>query len=41
MPILSSTNPTNIRTTTKADEMDLSREEWYQLLRAARGQPLP
>jgi predicted oxidoreductase len=41
MPILGSTNPANIRAAAKADGMDLSREEWYQLLRAARGQPLP
>ena len=40
-PIVGSTNPDRIRQATKADELDLSREEWYRLLLAARGEPLP
>ena len=40
-PIIGSTNPERIREAAKAPEVDLSREEWYQLLIAARGEPLP
>ncbi|HEY5910798.1 MAG TPA: aldo/keto reductase [Verrucomicrobiae bacterium] len=40
-PIVGSTNPERIREAAKADTVDLSREEWYRLLLAARGEPLP
>ena len=41
LPIVGSSNPVNIRAAVKATELDLTREEWYQLLVAARGEPLP
>jgi len=40
-PIIGSTNPERIRDAAKADALQLSREEWYRLLLAARGEPLP
>ncbi len=40
-PIVGSTNPERIHDAAKADEITLSREEWYRLLLAARGEPLP
>lgn len=40
-PIVGSIKPDRIREAAKADELDLSREEWYRLLLAARGEPLP
>jgi predicted oxidoreductase len=40
-PIVGSINPDRIRQAAKADELELSREEWYRLLLAARGEPLP
>ena len=41
MPIVGSTDPAHIRACAAADSLDLSREEWYRLLEAARGQRLP
>jgi predicted oxidoreductase len=41
IPIVGSTNPANIRQATKADALELSRDEWYRLLEAARGERLP
>jgi predicted oxidoreductase len=41
LPVVGSTNPERIRQATKAVELDLSREEWYRLLIAAQGEPLP
>jgi predicted oxidoreductase len=41
IPIIGSVNPERIREATKAVELELSREEWYRLLNAARGEPLP
>lgn len=41
VPIVGSANPTNIRDAVRADEVDLDRENWYRLLVAARGAPLP
>jgi predicted oxidoreductase len=41
LPIIGSNNPTNIRDAVKADEIELTREQWYKLLVAARGKPLP
>jgi len=40
-PIIGSINPERIREAAKADELELTREEWYSLLIAARGEPLP
>ena len=41
IPIVGSTRPENIRALAQAPEVSLSREEWYQLLLAARGERLP
>ena len=41
VPIVGSTNPANIRQAAKADALDLTRDEWYRLLEAARGERLP
>ncbi len=41
LPIVGSTQPQHIRDAARATEIALSREEWYRLLTAARGQPLP
>jgi predicted oxidoreductase len=41
IPIVGSVRPERIRQFTQADEVNLSREEWYKLLLAARGEPLP
>lgn len=41
VPIVGSTNPGRIREAVKATEVELSREDWYRLLKAARGEPLP
>jgi predicted oxidoreductase len=41
MPIIGTINPGRIHECAKADEMELTREEWYRLLIAARGEPLP
>ncbi|MCW5555885.1 MAG: aldo/keto reductase [Verrucomicrobiae bacterium] len=41
MPIIGSTNPQRIQEVVAADRLELSREEWYQLLIAARGTELP
>jgi predicted oxidoreductase len=40
-PVVGSIRPERIREATKATEVNLSREEWYRLLVAARGEPLP
>ena len=40
-PIVGSTDPARIREATQACELELTREEWYRLLVAARGEPLP
>jgi predicted oxidoreductase len=40
-PIVGSTNPQRIREAVKAVDLELTREEWYRLLIAARGEPLP
>jgi predicted oxidoreductase len=40
-PIVGSANPERIREAAKADDLDLTREEWYRLLLAAQGEPLP
>jgi predicted oxidoreductase len=41
IPIVGSTNPERIREAVQATELELTREEWYRLLTAARGEPLP
>jgi predicted oxidoreductase len=41
VPIVGSTHPDRIRDAVQATECDLTREEWYRLLLAARGEPLP
>lgn len=40
-PIIGSTNPERIREAATADSLELTRDEWYRLLIAARGEPLP
>ena len=41
VPIVGSTSPQHIRDAACATEIILSREEWYRLLTAAQGEPLP
>ena len=41
LPVIGSTHPERIREAAKAVDLELSREEWYRLLIAARGEPLP
>ena len=41
IPIIGTINPDRIREMTKADEVELSREDWYKLRVAARGEGLP
>jgi predicted oxidoreductase len=41
LPIVGSLQPARIREAVKAADLQLTREEWYQLLLAARGEPLP
>jgi predicted oxidoreductase len=41
VPIVGSTEPARIRETVRATEFELTREEWYRLFVAARGEPLP
>jgi predicted oxidoreductase len=40
-PIIGTINPDRIREATKATDLDLTREEWYRLLIAALGEPVP
>jgi predicted oxidoreductase len=41
VPILGSNSAARIREAAKATEVDLTREDWYRLLVAARGEPMP
>ena len=41
IPIVGSANPARIKDAVKADGLELSREEWYRVLLAARGEALP
>lgn len=41
VPIVGSADPENIRRAAQAAKLELSREEWYQLMEAARGERLP
>jgi len=40
-PVLGTTTPERLRACCEADAVNLSREEWYALLTAARGAPVP
>ena len=40
-PIIGTINPDRIREAAKAADLELTREEWYCLLIAARGEPMP
>ena len=41
IPIVGSAKPTNIRAAVQADSVELTREDWYKILVAARGKGLP
>jgi predicted oxidoreductase len=41
VPIVGSTNPASIKAAVQADAIELTREQWYQLLEVARGERLP
>jgi predicted oxidoreductase len=41
VPIIGSNNPANIKEAAKADDIELTREQWYRILVAARGKALP
>ena len=41
IPIIGSVNPQRIRNAVAALDLNLTREEWYRLFIAARGEPLP
>lgn len=41
IPIVGSANPERIKDAVKADDVEISREEWYKVLLAARGEALP
>lgn len=41
IPIIGSSQPANIKDAARADSLDLTREEWYRLLEAARGERVP
>jgi len=41
IPVIGSVHPERIRETAKAADLELTREEWYRLLIAARGEPMP
>lgn len=41
IPIIGSNNPQHLRDAATADDVELSREQWYAILLAARGTPLP
>jgi predicted oxidoreductase len=41
IPIVGSANPDRIREAAKADGVAMSRDDWYRILLAARGKPLP
>ena len=40
-PVIGTTNPARIRACARATQVELSRDDWYRLYVAARGQPLP
>jgi predicted oxidoreductase len=41
IPIVGSNTPDHIKDAAKADDVDLTREQWYRILLAARGKALP
>jgi len=41
VPVIGSVNPQNIRTAAKATDVNMDRDTWYRILRAARGEKLP
>ena len=41
MPIIGSTTPERIAAATRALQIDYSREDWYRLLEARNGHPVP
>jgi predicted oxidoreductase len=41
IPIVGSAKPDHIKAATKADDVELSRDDWYRILVAARGEKLP
>jgi predicted oxidoreductase len=41
LPVVGTTDEKRIRWSAQADEVELTREEWYRLFTAARGQPVP
>src|SRR5882672_9779824 len=41
VPLIGSQNPSRIREAAAAYDVQLQREEWYQILAAAHGEPLP
>lgn len=41
VPIVGSANPERIKQAVEAEEIELSREDWYRLITAARGKPMP
>ena len=41
IPIVGSATPANIRDAARADDVDLTRDQWYRILLAARGKALP
>ena len=41
VPVVGSINPGRIQESTQADDLELTREEWYRLYEAAAGQRLP
>jgi predicted oxidoreductase len=41
VPIIGSNNPQHIKDAVKADEVEMTREQWYRILQASRGSPLP
>jgi predicted oxidoreductase len=41
LPIVGTIQPDRIREMTRADAIDISREDWYRIFVAARMEPLP
>ena len=41
VPIVGSNSPDHLRDAAKADAVELTRDQWYRILIAARGEPLP
>jgi predicted oxidoreductase len=41
VPIIGTMNPRRIAAACRADEVELTREEWYRLYEAARGVRVP